>query len=303
MNNNIDAFRTQYKTRVPELDDDIKEKEYKLDIELKNRHLRKDTPLSPTQLYRGNKTFFLENAPKCRLLCSRCISKSKKTNERCKLTTCQGVPYCHNHLSSELHLRILPSTYGKGLFASDRKKGENEIIFEKGDEICTYIGEILSIDQLDNRYSVDTQEAPYTALVSLNKKDVINIQRNNPIFYKKVVQKNLLTQQKSNYYLDSACIRGVGSYANHKPQKEANAQLTLVYYSDNEYGDIPPHVVIIAKKNIKNNEEIFITYDNNFVSNTEHTTKDYNFSKSNSSNRNQPFFDEDFNTTKLLSYI
>ena len=41
---------------------------------------------------------------------------------------------------------------GKGLFAFDKTKENNEIVFKKGTVICEYGGEFITYDELDDRY-------------------------------------------------------------------------------------------------------------------------------------------------------
>ena len=48
---------------------------------------------------------------------------------------------------------------GKGLFAFDKTKENNEIVFKKGTVICEYGGEFITYDELDDRNGVFT--APY----------------------------------------------------------------------------------------------------------------------------------------------
>ena len=52
-------------------------------------------------------------------------------------------------------------------------------------------------------------------------------------------------------YIDPACCRGYGAYANHRPIHECNAKFKQRY---------PNKIEIIATKAIKNREEIFVNY-------------------------------------------
>ncbi len=97
------------------------------------------------------------------------------------------LPFCIQHLKSELGLRLGPSTIpntGTGLFALKP--------FRTGDVIAPYIAETLSKDQVDQYYGEDV--AAYT--------------------YK-------LNQKK---YLDAACVRGTASYSNTNPHHQ-NAKI------------------------------------------------------------------------------
>lgn len=66
--------------------------------------------------------------------------------------------------------------------------------------------------------------------------------------------------------MDCGCIRSVGSLANNNPGKN-NAKLSV----NNQYNTVK----LKATKNIKNNEEIYLAYGNQYGKNeqTSHTTK------------------------------
>ena len=71
------------------------------------------------------------------LACERCQGKTKGGSQ-CSRKTCIGTGWCHTHLLNEKHLRIQMSTIpyaGKGLFAMDKTKPANAIIFRTGTEI------------------------------------------------------------------------------------------------------------------------------------------------------------------------
>ena len=160
----------------------------------------------------------------------------KQNGDRCKLKTILGSPYCFIHLKYHFHLTIKPSLIpnsGKGLFAFDPKKDANAIIFKKGDKIMEYKGELITNDELEERYGNKT--APYS--VKINK----------------------------DLYQDCSCKRGSASIANTYPNHN-NATL-LVHRKK---------VFIKATKNIRNNEEIYLSYGRNFrlnEENVEHETK------------------------------
>ena len=161
-----------------------------------------------------------------------------KNGARCKRTTTIGTPYCHTHLLHIKHLKVKESTIpnaGKGVFAIDLKKGNNEIVFKKNETIAPYMGELLTNEDLQNRY--DDYTAPYGIYVSKNQNR------------------------------DAACDRGLGSLINHKPSAQSN-----VKFSVNPQNKT---VSIKAKRNIRNGEELFANYGNeyNFDENTTYTTK------------------------------
>jgi hypothetical protein len=139
-------------------------------------------------------------------------------------------------------LKVKESTIkriGKGLFVVDPKKEKGEIIFRPKDReaIISYGGEVIDEDELNHRYGEYT--APYALEVKKDK------------------------------YLDGACRRGVGSLIN-SGGKRNNARLTVYTNTNGEsIGNVR------ATKNIKNGEEIFVSYGNEYDmdESTNHITK------------------------------
>eukprot|EP01041_Mallomonas_annulata_P017839 gene17839-36492_t len=112
--------------------------------------------------------FFVNNeiAFECPINSVRC-SAHNSNGARCKRRVCIGSPYCFGHLPMYLHLKIMTSTIphgGKGLFAFDKTKENNEIVFKKGTVICEYGGEFITYDELDDRYGDYT--GPYAMRLS-----------------------------------------------------------------------------------------------------------------------------------------
>ena len=171
------------------------------------------------------------------LVSERCRGITKE-GHRCKRMTVIGKGLCYNHLLKEKNLRIKQSTVrglGKGLFALDNNQSRDEIVFKKGEKIIEYGGEVLTSEELDDRYEDYT--APYGLEVNKSK----------------------------NIYEDGALERGIGTLCNHSVQK-ANARFSV--NRNNK-------VSLVATKNIKNNSEIFIDYgtDYGFNEPTRHMTK------------------------------
>lgn len=149
----------------------------------------------------------------------------------CNILSDIGFEFCRTHLETDMHLQIKPTSLPGGnflgLFASDGTNNTNTVVFKKGkkgakhgDFITAYNGEILTIDEMFDRYR-GRIAGPYCA--HLNEDNVI----------------------------DSACLRGVGSMINHKTVSGgANAR---IYIYRNE-------IRIAATKDIKNGDEIFINY-------------------------------------------
>jgi hypothetical protein len=158
----------------------------------------------------------------CPLQCVRCVF-NKPNGQQCKLTACIGTPYCWIHLLYQKHLRIKPSTIrgsGKGVFAMSKAHGPNDIIFQKGEIIIEYDGELITEEELQRRYG--DHVAPYAA------------------------SERRITE-------DGACRRGVGTLVNHSARP--NCRLFL----SNPRGS-PRRWKLQALKNIKNGAECFISY-------------------------------------------
>ncbi len=153
---------------------------------------------------------------------NRCTEICKNGNQ-CRKNVVIGSPYCSIHLKYKHFLAIGPSTIensGNGVFVIDPYKGEEEIVFRKGDRICYYDGEIISYEQLVQRYS-NVRTAPY------------------------------VIELHNNRYEDGALKRGIGTIINHKPTRNCNCRFSI---SKNNRGQV------IATKNIKNSEELFANY-------------------------------------------
>ena len=169
----------------------------------------------------------------CKLKSHRCVETNNK-GQRCRKNSVIGIPVCWIHLLSKKHLRIknttsIPQPKGKGLFALDRKKGENDVIFKKGETIFAYEGEYIDKATLDERYGDFT--APYAVMV------------------------------KKNRYIDSACERGVASLINHaNNKKNVNAKFAVTRGKDKKASGIK----VVAIKDINNDKEIFLDYGKDY---------------------------------------
>ena len=164
----------------------------------------------------------------CNLKPHQC-SAIKPNRQQCSKRTVIGTDMCWTHLLYRKHLRIKSSNVaegGKGLFALDPKRGDNDIIFKTGQTIIFYGGDIISKPELDRRYGVYT--APYG--VEIQGVDGNGEQR----------------------YRDTACDRGIGSLANHGNSRKENARFSM--------GNV---LNLKATKNIRNGQEIFINYNKN----------------------------------------
>jgi hypothetical protein len=139
----------------------------------------------------------------------RCIGHNK-SGQRCKRYVCIGLPYCFTHSLEHFQLKIRPSTIahaGKGLFACSNNKNAraNAVIFLPNRVICQYTGQVITRDELENRYGDYT--GPYAVQLQINNGTVI----------------------------DSALSRGIASLANHKDRDDANAELAITGQRCNSY--------------------------------------------------------------------
>ena len=160
------------------------------------------------------------------LISHRCnyILKNKK---RCKRRVVIGLPCCASHLPLKYKLQVRESLIpgaNKGVFAYDPNKGANDIIFRRNDDICPYNGEVINANTLKQRYGRAT--GPYA--VELDK----------------------------GIYEDAAVYRGIGSLINHKVEKLCNS----ILYLDEDVN----RIMIIAKKNIRNNQELYVNYGSDY---------------------------------------
>ena len=159
----------------------------------------------------------------------RCIGHCRN-GRRCSRRSVIGCPYCYQHLKSDRHLRIKPSTIhnaGKGLFAEDSTQAPNAIIFRRNDNIIEYTGQNIDIDELNRRYHHHT--APYALQVRGD---------NDPL------------------YVDAATVRGVGSLSNHRAGNHQNARFVVNYQNNTAR--------LRAIKNIRNGDEVFVNYGHQY---------------------------------------
>ena len=166
----------------------------------------------------------------CKLRRAKCCAL-KKNGTPCSRRVVQGIFVCFQHVTKIFRIRIDQSGIVfnnkrmQGLFACDPTRSKNSILFRKGDEICPYFGEILTKTQLDNRYPGDVT-APYALRINNNK------------------------------FIDSACFMSIGAKGNKPPTgRSAMANASLLEVTGNT--DIGR---IVAKKNIRNGSEIFLSY-------------------------------------------
>lgn len=154
----------------------------------------------------------------------------RANGQRCKNRCMIGLPMCRPHLLQQYKILIQESTIqnaGVGLFAYDKTKGPNAVIFRPGQVIVPYASQHINQHTLDQRYGEYT--APYGIQIS------------------------------ANHFEDGALQRGVGSLINQHP---ANRQPNCEFLVDTNPHH--PGVVIKATKNIRNSRELFIDYGDDY---------------------------------------
>ena len=171
------------------------------------------------------------------LHCEQCEGTTKN-GQQCGRTTCIGTRWCYQHLLSEQHLRVQPSGIphsGKGLFAQHPDKDAGNIILFRTGD------RIIAYDG-----EIVTQE-------TLNQR-----YQNHTAPY------GIQISKTSNE--DGALHRGVGTLVNHPPkQGRSNARFSISKH----------RIVLVATKNIRNHQEIFVNYGKSyrFNENTSYKTK------------------------------
>jgi hypothetical protein len=201
--------------------------------------------LDPVNLQRKNKKF--EFYYKHHLVFECTLEKRTCSKEGCNKETDYPIEYCASHLKPEMSLTVKPTTLkrhvdggvqkisGHGLFAwsqdvvyNDRR--ENKIIFRDNDLICFYYGKKLTEEEVVKH----------------------NDEENNP----HAQLPYSLSQRSKQDIVDASCIRGIGSFANHKCQSKANAKIGLRKHP------VTQNMMscLVAQKIIRNGDEIFVNY-------------------------------------------
>jgi len=167
--------------------------------------------------------------------CDQCTAITKK-GTRCKLTTCVIGPKCWIHTLAEDKLKVKKSHIkeaGKGLYAQKgRSKKDKSTVFKKGSTIAEYTGEILTRDQV-NRMPVN--------------------------------QRAYILQHNNNRYIDAVKTNsGPARYANDcRASNKAKGECTG---NNSKFTQSRHKMNLKATKNIKNTDEIFVSYGSSYWS-------------------------------------
>ena len=208
----------------------------------------------------------------CSLRKFRCAGFTKNNNQ-CSRHIAAGLPMCFQHSIRNFGVKLARTTLLDvdnnrlkmiGIIACRRNIQNGQVAFKRNDVICPYIGEIFVSSETDARFHKEAC-APYT----------ITIGRVN---------------RRRRQEVDSSCVRGIGSYVNSAlfrssasdAEREilnklgndnfssrriknnnivsATANCRLVVLVTDVVGRVGrnPQPWIVATKNIRNNEELFI---------------------------------------------
>jgi len=138
-----------------------------------------------------------------------------------------GLPMCWVHLLAQNHLKAAPSGTGngKGLFATKSRRLPAHVIrttphrvFKKNENIIANIGDTINLNEMIRRYGPKT--APHAVEISADR------------------------------YMDSACRRGMASFAKHRANP--NARFSVHHATG--------RVTLKARRPIYDGEEIFVSY-------------------------------------------
>jgi hypothetical protein len=173
------------------------------------------------------------------LATERCIGTSK-TNQRCRRLVTIGINQCFQHMSNLKIKSSMIDNAGKGLFAYNKSRPNDAILFKPNDKIVDYLGDRIDNNELNQRYGDHT--APYALKIN------------------------------NNLYIDPATRRGIGSLANKPDNNNPNP---LLRQSNAKFSvNARNHTASLkATKNIRNNQEILTSYGRAYVLQDNYTTK------------------------------
>jgi len=198
------------------------------------------------------KSFDFTNNPGCKLYKLPCMCYKDGTKTLCTRQSYNSAGLCWQHLKTRWNLTVRQTNISdgggqrlrmRGLFACDIKKAENEIVFKEGDVICPYIGIVFTEQEFSSIYpKSDDTTAPYMI----------------PILVRTARKRD----EDTTLYVDAACLRGIGSLANHDTGKK-NA---IFVSSELEIPNLEEGILpwLQAVRDIKNGEEIYVSYGKDY---------------------------------------
>lgn len=183
----------------------------------------------------------------CQLKCTRCVGATK-ANVRCSKRVCMGIPLCWMHSLSYLNLRVgqtrlrhnnVRLTFG-GLFACNRRGVQNTVVFPAHTVICPYMGELVTQENLNDRYGEGND---YFAAYSITAAEGEGVHQRTE---------------------DGACQRSMMSMANRANNIEtSNVRFRWIWIDLND-----PNAgvcgVLKTTRNILNGQEILVRPEQNY---------------------------------------
>ena len=150
----------------------------------------------------------------------------KPDGHRCKRNVIIGLSYCFQHRLKKYHVQSKPSTIPNAGIGLFANNGtnNNDIVFKKNQKIVPYNGQITTKRVIDERYGDAT--APYALEI------------------------------RGDRVTDGALMRGIGTLLNHKSRTQSNARFSVA--KDNN------EVNLVATKDIRNRNELFVNYGNDY---------------------------------------
>lgn len=149
-----------------------------------------------------------------------------KNHKRCKRRVVIGLPCCASHLPLKYKLQIRESKIPRA------NKGVFAYDPNKGNK--------------DVVFRKNDDICPYYG-------EIINVHTLNQRYGDATGP--YAVELDDGEYEDAAIYRGIGSLINHKAERFANA---ILFLNDNN------RIIIVAKKNIRNNEELYLNYGSDY---------------------------------------
>jgi hypothetical protein len=175
----------------------------------------------------SSKRFYYDGRLICRLQSFQCTSNTK-LGKRCKRRIVIGVDKCYHHIREYGVVIKDEGNFGKGLFAArDLQKNHN----------IPYFGELRHVSEINNAYPNEDDTAAYGIYVN------------------------------KTWTLDAACLRSVGSLANHSGNKnKINMKLVVKWRGKNRVQETAlAHLVL--NKNVKEGTPLYCDYNGEFNDN------------------------------------
>lgn len=158
--------------------------------------------------------------------------------DRCRNMTALVHPYCIECLPRKFNVSIRDSNLGpkvgKGLFVTDYSKKLGDVVFEKGDYICPYLGEFVSKNELQRRYCESSTRPEVTTITT-------------PYAF-----------NTGKYDIDGALYRGPAVYANDAKGSGYRNNSSLEFDEDSK------KLKLYATRKIRNGEEILTSYGSGY---------------------------------------